>query len=379
VYSDTNKEYALQKPPLVIALYFFSLSNPAGGAERMICLLANELNDLGLTVHLISWDDEISGNLFYPINDGIKWHKLGFPNGMAGKIRRLSRLRNCLKSNSIRILVGFVMSGDKVVYAAAKMVGVKLVVAERNAPSLYFLRYRFWRRWNCFLMLHMADIITVQFSSFANGYPQSLRSKIRTIPNPVTPCLNKAIPALPNPRGRYSVLMTGRLDGLQKRPAILVKAFCQIASKVPMWDLHIIGSGSERERLEAMVADSEFENRIFLENACKDILGRYSKAHLFVITSLWEGFPNALAEAMSAGLPVVGFAQADGVTDLIEDEKAGWLVEGNGNESLFAQTLLQAMMNHKERTRRGTVATERMKKYKPEVQFTHWLNLLNKL
>jgi GalNAc-alpha-(1->4)-GalNAc-alpha-(1->3)-diNAcBac-PP-undecaprenol alpha-1,4-N-acetyl-D-galactosaminyltransferase len=368
-----------EKTSLVVALYFFRLANSSGGAERMICLLANELVKRGIVVHLISWDEVKDGDTFYPLGKEVNWHRLGFPSRIKGKVTRTFRLRNCLKQHHIDVLVGFVMSSDKVVYTAAKIAGVKLVVAERNAPSLYRIRYSFFQRWLCFSMLQFADAITVQFPSYALGYPGMLRPRISAIANPVSSPLSQAMPDQADAQGRFCLLMTGRLDRLQKRTEILIKAFLLIAAQVPEWDLRVIGNGPDKEYLKGLITNSEFSDRIFMEKAREDIFSIYSGVHLFAMTSLWEGFPNALAEAMSAGLPVIGFAQADGVRHLIEDEKAGWLVEDNGSIKAFSQALLDAMTDHRERVRRGAYAAKRMLKYNPEAQFKQWVELLSQL
>ena len=101
------------------------------------------------------------------------------------KLRRTHALARLLQNNQVRILVGFVMSGDKTVYAAAKWARTHLIVAERSAPTIYKLRYSFAQRWLSFSMLRLADRITVQMPDFIRDYPASLRDRIEVIPNPV--------------------------------------------------------------------------------------------------------------------------------------------------------------------------------------------------
>ena len=86
------------------------------------------------------------------------------------------------------------MSGDRTVYAAAKLAGVRLVAAERNAPAMYFLRYGFAQRMVSFFLLNFIDAIAVQLPEFVAGYPRRLRSRMRVIPNPVPPATAFAAP-----------------------------------------------------------------------------------------------------------------------------------------------------------------------------------------
>jgi glycosyltransferase involved in cell wall biosynthesis len=359
---------------MVVALYFYGLSK-AGGAERMICQLANALDARGFGVHLISWDDE-DARTYYPLAPGIRWHRLGFRPGLADKLRRTRVLASRLREFGAKALIGFVMSGDKTVYAAAKLAGVRLIAAERNSPQLYRLRYNALQRSMSFAMLHLCDAITVQFKDYASGYPASLRGRMAVIGNPVGRAEKLARPGQPGENGRYTLLATGRFDPLQKRFDHVVTAFAALAGQHPDWDLRIIGEGPQEGQLREMIAQHGLEQRVRLEATTADIFSAYTQAHLFVIPSLWEGFPNVLAEAMSHGLPAVGYRNADGVAQLIEDGTSGWLAAGLHDPQSLAAGLSAAMGDGRERERRGEKASLVMAAYAPEVQYDRWAHLI---
>lgn len=358
-----------------VALYFYRLGNSSGGAERIICALANALLGRDFTVHLISWDDK-SAHTFYPLSQGVIWHRLGFREGIVDKVRRSCALTRILRDNGVRTLIGFVMTNDKTVYTAVKLAGVRLIVAERNAPSMYYLRYGRFQRWLSFALLHLADRITVQFPEFVTGYPLSLRDRIEVIPNPVHVASTNARPDEPNKRGRFTLLAVGRLDGVQKRLGCLIRAFSRVVTIYPDWDLRIIGDGPEEEVLRELVREIGISERVSLEPSLSDVFDAYRQAHLFVIPSLWEGFSNALAEALTHGLPAVGFYGAAGVVSLIKNGETGWLAKGLDDEIALAKILGQAMADGKERVRRGALAVESMAAYTPEIQFGRWVKLL---
>lgn len=361
-----------------VALFFYRLGDSCGGAERIICALANSLYECGFPVHLISWDN-INSRTFFPLNQGINWHRLGFRNGLLDKFRRCFSLLKLLNDAGIRALVGFVMSGDKSVYTAAKLAGIRLIVAERNAPSMYYLRYNRFRRWITFIFLHLADRITVQFPEFTKGYPVSLRNRIEVIPNPVNVTSRYSRPDMPNAHGRYTLLAVSRLDNVQKRLDCLLRAFARISSLQPKWDLRIVGDGSGKNALRQLAKELGLLGRVYWDPSLTDIFEVYIQSNLFVMPSLWEGFPNALAEALSHGLPAIGFSQAAGVASLIEDGRTGWLAKGLDDELELARVLNQAIMDGKERSRRGALAVESMAAYVPDVQFERWARLLNRL
>jgi GalNAc-alpha-(1->4)-GalNAc-alpha-(1->3)-diNAcBac-PP-undecaprenol alpha-1,4-N-acetyl-D-galactosaminyltransferase len=358
-----------------IALYFHRLAS-SGGAERMICQLAAALVDRGFRVYIISWDAS-EAQSYYALHPAVQWYRLGFSHGPADKFRRAKALADLLQIEHIEVLVGFVMSGDKTIYAAAKASGVRLIVAERNAPSIYWLRYSRLHRWLSFGLMHLADRITVQMPGFAAGYPSSLRRRIAAIPNPVPVAYQTARPAVANASsGRFVLLTVSRLDGVQKRIDCLIRAFARIATAYPLWDLRIIGDGPEKAALQHLVIQNGLSERIRIEPARAEIFDAYTQAHLFAISSLWEGFPNALAEALCHGLPAVGFADAAGVADLIGHE-SGWLAPGLDDELTLSQTLQVAMADHAERARRGEQAIRHMATFAPDVQFDRWAELLN--
>ena len=361
-----------------MGLYFYKLGQEGGGAERMVCTLANALKGRGFETHLFSWD-EPGAKSFYPLDRDVKWHCLGFRPGPGDKLRRTRLLARLLRRERIAVLVGFVMSGDKTVYAAAKLSRVKLVAAERNAPSFYRIRYNRLQRWLAWTFLHLADRITVQFDGFMAGYPSSLRGRMAVIGNPVPPADESARPELPGADGRYTLLAVSRLDAVQKQVDCLIEAFALIAPKHPDWDLRIIGGGPQEHDLRDLARKRGLEDRIIFQGTTPRVFAAYRAAHLFAIPSRWEGFPNALAEAMSHGLPAVGFAGAEGVAQLISQGRTGWLSPGNGDAAFLAGVLSEAMADGAERARRGAAAASDMAAYAPEAQFDRWAGLIRSL
>ncbi len=360
-----------------VAFYFYSLAAAGGGAERMVCQLAGAMAQRGFGVQLLTWDAP-DARSYYPIADGVSWQRLNFAPGTLDKLRRICAMRDALRQAGTRVLVGFVMGGDRTVYAAARLAGVRLVAAERNAPQMYHFRYGRLQRWLAMRMLGLTDCITVQMPGFANGYPQRLRSRIVSIPNPVPVACRTAAPAIPDARGRFTLLAVSRLDAEQKRIACLVSAFSRVAAHHPDWQLRIVGDGPERDRLQQQVNALGLSRRVEIAAATRDIFTVYADSHLFAIPSRWEGFPNALAEAMAHGLPAVGFAQAAGVAELVDG--AGWLADGLDDEVALANALGRAMAEGQQRERLGELARQKVAQFgNAQVQFDRWAALLSNL
>ncbi len=358
-----------------VGLYFYRLSKPGGGAERMLLALANGLAGSDFEVHVISLD-EADASSFYPIDPRVTWHRLGFQAGSIGKLRRANSIAATLRANSIRVLVGFVMSGDKTVYAGAVLGRVKLIAAERNAPAMYNIRYGPLGRIAAMTLLHLCDAVTVQFDDFVAGYPKTLRRRISAIANPVWPVNAQAMPDRPCALGRFRLLVIGRLDTTQKRIDCLIEAFKTLAPQFPDWDVRIVGDGPDESRLLSIIRRHGLIGRVEVFPSVRDVSEEYRSAHLFALPSRWEGFPNAVAEAMSHGLPPVGFRGAPGVCHLITDGATGWLADGVDNPATLASALRTAMQDPLERAKRGSRARSAMKAYAPEIHLDKWRTLL---
>lgn len=151
-----------------VTLYFQRLGGLGGGAERMLCALANALLARGHRVSIVTWDPPETKS-FYPLDSAVRWHRLGMGVGVKDKLRRALAMRNVLKQHDSRCLIGFVMSGDMTVFSAALASQTPIIAAERNGPSIYYHYYSSARRRLNFCLLRLARRITVQLPDFVAG------------------------------------------------------------------------------------------------------------------------------------------------------------------------------------------------------------------
>jgi glycosyltransferase involved in cell wall biosynthesis len=151
-----------------------------------------------------------------------------------------------------------------------------------------------------------------------------------------------------------------------------VQAFAQVAARFPQWRLDIAGEGEHRAAVEAEIAKLGLNERVRLLGAVKDVSALYRASHLFCLASRWEGFPNALAEALAHGLPAVGYADCCGINELIEPGRNGLLAAGNGNVETLADTLGQLMADAAARQVMGAAAVDSMRAYAPQAVFDRW-------
>jgi len=351
-----------------ISLYFFKLENSAGGAEKSVIWLSNQLTRHGHFVHLISWDKPGSGT-FYPLDKNVSWHKLGGDLNFFGKFKKFFRLTSLLASVKSDVFIGFVMGGDKVIYASNLLTRTKLIAAERNSPVMYSIKLNEFFASFYLNLFALANKIVVQFDAYKAGYPFYLKKRIVAIPNPVaTPELFANV--ISKDFNQYTLLCVSRLD-TQKNLEILVLAFSLLAKEFDDWNLKIIGNGSLIHELQNLIKHLNLTKRIKILSTKNNIIKEYSKAHLFCLPSLWEGFPNSLAEALAAGLPSVGFSSCDGVNKLIEHGRNGLLVKKRNAKDL-AQALEVLMKNLHLRQQMSENAKIISYKYQADAIYKRW-------
>jgi glycosyltransferase involved in cell wall biosynthesis len=260
--------------------------------------------------------------------------------------RRLLRLRQLLRASRPDVVLSFLSATNVLTMLATRGLGVPVIVSERSDPQRQALPAA-WRalRW---LTYPLARHVVVQgeLARAGLGWPSRRRSVVAQ--NPVQ------LPPAARPRDQPIVVGVGRLVAL-KRFDLLVRAFAANAPHCPDWRLVIWGDGPERPRLEALARELGVAGQVALPGQTAKPGAWLDHAGIFALTSRYEGYPNALAEAMAAGLAVVATACPVGPRTMIRHEVDGLLV-GNGDLSELTQALGRLMSDPALRRRLGAVS-----------------------
>lgn len=360
-----------------ILIAYRAIDNIAGGVERISIALMNDLVRRGHEIHFFTLDPE-NAKSFYPMDPKITWHKLsiGDPAQKASlgiKLKRFSAGRKLIKSIRPDVIAAFQDGAFLQMRAYSLGLDIPVVLAERIAPSHFRRREDGRNKALTFFLYRFADKITVQSENYISHYPKSLQKKITVIPNPVEPRQDLANPA-GTPGEPKALLCVGRICH-QKNQAALVEAFARLHENFSDWKL-VLAGGEEDKKVRALVKKLQIEDKVIFLGAVKDVGAVYQKSHLFCLPSRWEGFPNALAEALSYGLPSIGYANCDGVNTLIRHLENGLLAAGNGNVQSLQTMLSAAMEDDGARAAMGIKAAQSVRAFAPRVIFNRWESFL---
>jgi glycosyltransferase involved in cell wall biosynthesis len=154
----------------------------------------------------------------------------------------------------------------------------------------------------------------------------------------------------------FVMLLVARLDYL-KDHATAVRTLRRVVQRRPEARLVLVGEGPEREKIQSLVADCQLTSHVRFLGLRKDVDRLLKATDLFLLTSISEGIPLTVLEAMAAGLPVVA-TQVGGLGEIIEDGKTGWLAP-SGDDAALAERILHLAEDTDLRQKMGRLGQER--------------------
>lgn len=320
---------------LKIIMFTRSFHKVLGGMEKQIGSISQILTSLGHEVHLVSLDTETPEPFFRNSNfKSVTTISDVNPNQSTRfneRYYRQKRLYSHLKQLKPDLGIAFMTGSFFYSRVPTFLSGVPLILAERNSPQIYRLTSARNFRWIYFAAMAFASKIVVQFDRYRTGYPKFLNNKISNIPNEI---VNTNIPNNFK-NNRKSFYYAGRLS-FQKQIDRLVLGFIRFHKEYPETKLQIIGEGEEKLKLEKIISEHHADSFIVIRPPIENLSELKVKFDVLCLLSIWEGFPNVLAESLASGIPAIGFSNADGVSDLIDDGTTGWLVFDDGSiESVY--------------------------------------------
>lgn len=351
-------------------IMFFIYSLGAGGAERVMSLLANDWAAQGHRITIATLTPKVKP--FYKLHDAVEVIHLGvsavsqgFSDAVVGNYRRIMTIKHAIVENDPDVVIAFMTATNVLTILASKLAKKPVVVSEHI--NFYGGRSKVWRLLRR-IVYPFSDALTVLTEHDKGKY--TYHSNIHVMPNPLV--LEHKHHNIPRQK---LILGVGRLQ-LHKGFSQLLKAFSRLDNEE--WRVVILGEGPERANLEEQIAVLKLQNRVALPGRVSDVEKYYKKASIFVLPSSSEGFPMALIEAMGYGCAAVAYDCLTGPSDIIDNDVNGILLKV-GDVDKLTKTL-QTLIDHPEKRERvGRNAEKIVDNLKIENITKRWFEILHRV
>jgi len=329
-----------------------------GGSQRVVSILSNHWSKKGYSVSVISTNSG-DKSIHFKFNQNIKLINLGnIPIFSSIKylnyLWKLFLLRRAIKHTQSDIVISFLTSINIATTLATIGLKSNLIICERSwTPFISINKYFFWFFRILFKRIKKVIVQTNDSKIWINkNFPQI---NIEVIPNPIDYPLPTDLTKSVNPDSliashRKIILGSGRLHKY-KQFDLLIKAFANIKNQHKEWDLVILGDGEERDNLNRTILDLGVNERVFLPGNVGNISKWYERADMFVLSSILEGFPNVLLEAMSYGVPSISFDCNTGPSDMIKQGVNGLLINPQKKDQGLSEAIEELILNKEYRTK----------------------------
>lgn len=308
-----------------------------GGTQRVCYNLINWIiNNTDAGVHLIICSGQ-------EIKEDYDLSNIPHSIVAGGLLRKAFGIRRVLKQIKPDVFVTMGVPGALFDVPACVGLGIKHVISERNDPAHFGGRTitRIISR----LLMRKADGYVFQTKDAQAYYGGDMAKRSVIIPNPLF--IGNVYPDTQYIGEREkTIVTTGRLNR-QKNHPLLIRAFKRIADDFSDYKLIIYGEGRERQNDEALISELGLQERVLLPGIINDVPEKIHKSSLYVLSSDFEGMPNALMEAMALGLPCISTdCPCGGPRGLIENNKNGILVHV-GDEDAIAYAMRKILSDEK--------------------------------
>lgn len=335
----------------------------------MVSVLASQLAKEGHDISVIKYFNTEND---YLIDERVKVTCIS--NGSESAYKALSfslkvkKIRNAIKQIRPRYIVPFLPHVAAHVFLAGFGLRFKAIQTIRVAPAIAPTSSVQRKIRDCLVGISYATF--VQTLSQKSYFPSCIQHKIYVLPNPVSETMFDA--KLIYPKSITNIISVGRLSA-QKNFEMLIEAIAAINRKGYCIQLSIYGDGELRDVLQKKIEDLNCGDFCYLCGRTTNMTETLCQNHLFILSSNFEGLPNALMEAMSVGLPCISTDCPTGPSDLIQNGR-GILVPVDNRQAMV--DAIEQMINYPEiATQMGLRAREYMKEnYSPEIIAKRFIN-----
>lgn len=353
-------------------VFFYINILAGGGAERVVANLANAFAEREHTVSVVTSyhvkNEYITSN---KVKRYVLENKKNENSFLGRNLCRIVKLRKLLIEYKPDVLIAFMAEPIFRSLIAACFLKTKVIVSVRNDPKQEYPSKI--RRCLANLLFMKADGIVFQTKDAKNCFNTVIRKRSEIIPNQV----NDIFYSVSRAKVKKDVITVGRLTK-QKNQNLLIEAFDAIKEKIPD-NLVIYGEGNERYELEKIVNEKGLRARVFMPGNVANVETYLASAKLFVLSSDYEGMPNALMEAMAVGVPCISTdCPCGGPRAIIENGVNGLLVPV-GNKKVLETAMEKVLLDSEYADKLGENAHKSAEAFRSNIIFQQWWNYIKRV
>lgn len=352
-------------------ILFYTNDLVAGGAERVMSILANNMVRMGHQVTFLLVSPKKQHDIFYPLDNRIQiighTHSVRLVNLRASK-----QLIDILRAEYKSIVpdVVFCFFSFMALYMKLATVGLraKIIYSLRTDPYSISRKLRYYDKLSAFFSSKMV----CQSEVVKQYYPAIIQKKVTVIMNPLE--MDK-LPTNNKPNSEKEIVAVGRLIP-SKNYDMLLDAFSMVADTIVDYNLKIFGEGIMRKHLEEKVRLLHLTGRVFFMGNDPNVLKSIANSSLFVMCSEYEGLPNALIEALCLGLPCISTDYSPGgIHEIITDQENGVIVK-RGDVNKLSKEMVRVIKDANFREELSKKAVRLKEKVNSETITQKWINVI---
>lgn len=344
-----------------------------GGAERVVATLSNKLVEKNEVIIITTTDEKVE----YSLDKSIKLFSLknfdGNKNPLVKNIIYLKRLKDYIKEIDPDIILGFLPEPSYRLLILKPFIKFPVIISDRNDPKIEYASLK--SRTIMKFLYKRADGFVFQTDEARDYFCKKIQDKSIVIANPVDDRFLKT---------KYvgykstEFINVGRLNE-QKNQILLIESFKDVIKKYPNYKLLIYGEGSLKNELSMYIKDNKLNNNVKLCGNVDDIENILKDKKGFILSSKYEGMPNALMEAMAVGVPCISTdCPCGGPRELIKNNINGLLVKSNDKNELVS-AMYKIIENDKMCKKIAMSAKKNMNNYSCDKIVSKWFEFMKEV
>ncbi len=357
----------------IFNITFITNSIGFGGASKMLRFVATELAKRGHNVSIINRNSIYrNNNKSMPVSSEITYYSIK-ENSRFSEIKKILEIAKSEKSD---VLIGFTEEPNMYAKIVGTLLNIPSIMSERGDPERTNGR-RGWKNKIVMSIIDKSKGAVFQTEGASKFYAKGLQKRGMIIPNPIF--IAGDISNVLQTEREKTVVSVSRFDNSQKRYDVMLKAFKIFSETHPEYILKLYGKGPDEEQIKTWVKELDIEDKVKFMGLTLSPMQDICRDGMFIITSDYEGIPNALLEAMATGLPCVATDCTPGGARLLIQDHQNGLLAPIGDYEKVAKALGEFADNPELAASCGEKAKDVINRFAPSRIIDMWENYISNI